>query len=259
MFLSHKFVFPLIALAASLALPAAARADFSGFGNFSAFSINQTDSGSAPTVTGSTLNLINGNSQNRSIFNKTPQNITQFTASFTYQATGSSDYYNGAAFVLQNSAAGANTVGYYDYGYQYMPGKSIAVTLDLTSLTGYFTNGNIGSGSSSTSPVNLISGHPINVTLTYDGSELYETLVDTITSAAFNKTYLILTPIQTVLGANTAYVGITDSSYGYSNQSFSNFQFTSSGTIPDPNIPEPASLAILALGGILALGRRRRA
>jgi hypothetical protein len=256
-FSQHKFVSAMVALVASLGVPAIAHANFSGFGDFSGFTVNVNDSGNAPTVSNGTIHLTNGSGENRSIFYNTPQTITQFTASFTFQATGSTwDSYPGFSFVLQNSPTGASSVGTGSYAYVGITGKSLAVTFDDSNNTsGYFTNGVIGSGALSTSPVNLYSGHPINVTLTYNGTLLQETLLDTTTLASYTTSFLILTNFQTVLGGSTAYVGITaNGSNSGTNDYFSNFQFTSS-----VSTPEPASLSLLALPGALLLLRRRRA
>lgn len=251
---------PIIGSATLLLLLAATtRADIGGFGNFSGFTVNVNDSGNAPTVSSGTIHLINGGGEHRSIFYNTPQNISQFTASFTYVATYAGAYYGspGFCFVLQNSPAGASSVTAGAYAYDGLPGKSLAVTFESNNYSftsGYYTNGTIGNGSLSTSPVDLFSGDPINVTLTYDGSFLHESLLDTTTLASYGTSYLILTPFSTVLGGSTAYVGLTagNGSYG-DDQSFSNFQFTTG------SVPEPASLSLLAIPAALLLMRRRLA
>lgn len=251
-FSHHLFcAFVLSTLAMGL-VPSVAHADIIGFGDFSGFKVNQNDSGNGPTVSNGTILLINGASEDRSIFCKTPQNISQFTASFTYQATGSNYDTEGVCFVLQNSTAGASAVG-GQYGYAGFPGKSLAVSLDTNNVSGYYTNGNLGSGSLSTSPVNFKSGDPINVTLTYNGSLLQESLLDTTTSASFSTSYLILTDFPTLLGGTTAYVGLTANSPSYfgTNKSFSNFHFTST-------VPEPSALILLGIGAISMLTYVRR-
>jgi hypothetical protein len=78
-----------------------------------------------------------------------------------------------------------------------------------------------------TSPVSLISGHPIAVTLTYDGTTLTELLIDTVTINVFVTSYKVDLP-GTVGGA-TAYVGFTGATgAAASDQRISNFSFTSS-------------------------------
>jgi hypothetical protein len=260
----HVLVAHLAAFLGVLA-PPAAHANIMGFGNFSGFTVNVDDTGSAPTVSSGTIRLTNAGTVNesRSIFFNTPQSIAGFTASFTYQeSAGANGLDPGACFVLQNSTSGAGAVSTGDFGYAGLPGNSIGVTLELGgNASGYYTDGSYGGGSPSTSPVNLLSGDPINVTLTYNGSTLQESLLDTTTNASYSNSFLILTPIPTVLGGSTAYVGFTADSYGSSdffggdavNQSFSNFQYTTSP------VPEPSTFALLGVGaiGLLAWGWRR--
>ncbi|HET6247751.1 MAG TPA: hypothetical protein VFE47_08645, partial [Tepidisphaeraceae bacterium] len=64
-----------------------------GFGDFSGFSVNQTDSIAAPTVSTGSIVITNQNfAEERSVFFKTPVNISAFTASFTYQASAVSAF-----------------------------------------------------------------------------------------------------------------------------------------------------------------------
>jgi hypothetical protein len=55
--------------------------------------------------------------------------------------------------------------------------------------------------------VNLNSGDPLAVTLSYDGATLTMTIRDTKTKASFSKSWAINIP--TTVGGNTAYVGFT--------------------------------------------------
>jgi len=241
----------MAAAAAAMLFPAAAKADIAGFGNFANWTVNINDTGAAPTVAPGLIHLINNTSgEARSVIYDTPQSITGFTASFTYQNTGASDAY-GATFILENATTGANAVGFNStrFGYGFT-GRSVAITLEMTnpSLSGFYVNGNIGGGSSSTSPVDLHSGDPINITLSYDGAFLNETLVDVNTSATYHASFLENLP--SILGANSAYVGVTASSNSADGtQTFSNFSF---------GAPEPASVAIMGVAGALLLARRRR-
>ena len=62
------------------------------------------------------------------------------------------------------------------FGYDGFPAKASQFPLNPYNASGYYTNGNLGGGSLATSPVNLYSGDPINVTLAYNGSLLQESL-----------------------------------------------------------------------------------
>src|SRR5580658_4112752 len=127
--LPHRLILATIlgGLATGVA-PVIARADFTGFGNFSGFTVNQDDSGSAPTISGGTLHVTNGGDEARDVFYDTPQNISQFTVSFTYSESGGVDIFSGdqgASLVLQNSPSGANSVSSGRFGYGGFPGQSI--------------------------------------------------------------------------------------------------------------------------------------
>lgn len=179
-------------LAVPLMAPAAL-ADINGFGDFSGFSINQSDHASGPTLTANGIRLTGASSnQSRSIFALTPQTITQFAASFTYRAVGNPTPATigrfGACFVLQNCVTGAQTVasvnsnvlGYGDLENTF--DVSAAVSLQYgyltssSSSTGMYHDGFVTGGSASTTPVNLFNGNPINVSLSYNGIILNQTL-----------------------------------------------------------------------------------
>jgi hypothetical protein len=89
-------------------------------------------------------------------------------------------------------------------------------------LTNYFqaNNSNIGPTfphsasdiSMAPSGINIQSGDIFKVTLTYDGSNLFETITDTSTNASFSHTYTTdsrgnAINLPAIMGANTAFVG----------------------------------------------------
>jgi hypothetical protein len=267
-YMSRKTVAVLIGLSLTSTV---AHADFIGFGDFSGFKVNRADNGAdpavlvSPTPLQSTIHLTGPDTfESRSIFFKTPQPTSNtFTARFTYQESGapSGSALAGFAFVLQNGSGGFNAVdltsgsllGYG--GSSFTPSVAIEFPLNgnASTLMGEFTNGSSGPGTDSVTPVNILSGDPIDVVITYDGSFLREFITDTLTQQSSPVgSHLISLPA-------TSYVGLTAGN-GSSNsssrvdQSFTKFQFTT--------IPEPASVILIGLGGAgmtVRLRSRRKA
>jgi hypothetical protein len=97
--------------------------------------------------------------------------------------------------------------------------SSLAVIYDLYNgsgnLTGLYTNGLTPTGSSidmTPSGLNLHSGNPLAVKLTYNGAILSMTVTDTKTNAVYSKNWTINIPAT--VGGNTAYVGFTGGTGG---------------------------------------------
>lgn len=250
----HKWRYRIGACALAVLLSSATtRAGIMGFGDFSQFTINQADSGAAPTFPApGTIELVNGAGEGRSIFDDTPQGVAQFTASFTYQVLNPGQN-EGAVFVLQNDPRGPNAVGPDNHGFSGIT-NSAEVTFNIgENESGVFTDGQGYNGlrGFSLDPVNLASGDPINVQFTFDGSTMTESLKDTVTSASFSQSFTL--PVTSAVGGDLAYVGITAGSDTDSvDQLFSNFQF--SGTTA---VPEPASIGLFMAGAALCMRRRR--
>lgn len=256
--MSSKFCLIVAAGLAAGICSSVTKADITGFGNFSGFTINQADVGSAVTISPNTVQLTNVNfaqQEARSIWFNTPQSVSQFTASFSYQAlNASAGGIFGASFVLQNSPSGLGAVGLSSGSLGYGGiGNSVAVSLELgaSSRAGLYTGGVVGGGSAVTGSIDFGSGHWMNVLLSYNGSILQQTIVDTVTQETFSTNYVVNIPLQ--VGGSTAIVGLTASTGVGNNadQYFSNLQYST--------VPTPAALPVLALGGMVGLSRRRRA
>lgn len=150
--------------------------------------------------------------------------VDGFVASFTFQDVnkGAAD---GVTFCLQNSPAGPNALGGAG-GSLGVSGITPSVELEFNIYSGnglggvglaYATGGSI-SRVVSTSPVNLVSGDPINVTIFYNPAlaATFVGLYDVTTGTKFNTTFsgAASNNIPSVLGGNLAWVGFTGGTGG---------------------------------------------
>jgi Chitobiase/beta-hexosaminidase C-terminal domain/Legume lectin domain/Fn3 associated len=175
-------------------------------------------------LNGTRLQLTDGGSQEASSsWFTTPVNVQSFTTDFSFQFINANS--DGMTFTIQN--AGLTALGLSGGALAYgapLPGgapgipKSVAVKFDLfqnvhegTNSTGLYTDGASPTSPSVTigSGVNLHSGDPFRVHITYNGATLTMTITDTTTNAAFTTSWPI--DIPATVGANTALVGFTGS------------------------------------------------
>lgn len=193
-----------------------------------------------------------------------PVNVQTFTANFTLKFTSANA--NGMTFTIQNQnpassdnsslwvsggptalANSANGLGYSGstggVGGQIAGlSNSVAVKFDLYTspgnTTGLYTNGAQPSTPQTTiTGVNLKSGNPLNVAMTYDGTTLSMTLTDTVTHGTFSTSWAVNIP--SIVGGNTAYVGFTGATGGQNaNQDVMSWTYSSSpGQTPTPAAP----------------------
>jgi hypothetical protein len=188
----------------------------------------------------------NGADQQTSFFFDTPLYVGAFKTSFTYQATGTNPIGDGMTFCLQNAPGGPVIVGgaggelgfggFISSSYDYFTNSAaVAFNINEAYTNGYafVVNGELTStgpagGYSATGSVNLGSGDPIKVGITYNGNEIALSLVDTTNSKSFTANITVgPLGIPSILGANTAYVGFTAGTDGtdFSLQTVSNFTF----------------------------------
>ncbi len=171
-----------------------------------------------------------GTSEASSAWYTSPVNIQQFTTNFSFQVSGGSNpTADGFAFVIQGGTTTA--LGPSGGGLGYGPlsgstggiGSSVAVKFDLYSnngegpdSTGLYVNGAAPTTPSldmTSSGVNLHTTDVFNVQMTYDGTNLTMTITDATTNATFTHTWAINLP--GTVGGNTAYVGFTGGTGGY--------------------------------------------
>jgi hypothetical protein len=158
-----------------------------------------------------------------SAFYNIPVGTGSFTTTFTLQdqsgPTGSAD---GATFVIQNDPRGVAALGAAGgaLGYGGIT-NSIAVMFDMYSSGSHLSTTKLLTGGSTDktgaidmgpSGITLGTGHPLQITLAYDGTNLVETVRDTTTNATFTHSYPL--NLAQTIGGNTAYIGFTGGTGG---------------------------------------------
>jgi len=191
--------------------------------------------GSATNMTGNVLTLTDGAlSESRNVWYVWPQEITNFSASFIYKDVNKLGA-DGFAFVLQNSPAGAGALGAGggDLGYT---GVQNSVAFEFNIYAPYTVGIALRSGGlvmspfTPTLPVNLASGDPIAVSITYAAGVAQLTLTDLTTTLSTNIVFDVATVLgdtfENIVGTNIAFVGFTGADGGVaSTQTISNFVF----------------------------------
>ena len=209
------------------------------------------------------LTLTDGNNgEARSAFTSLPVAITNaagFRASFVYTDVGGGGA-DGATFCIQNTsntAVGGNGgalawLGINNTGavaLNVYAGNGGSGTSFLFSYPGGTNNPQPNGGSAylSTAPVNIASGNPILVNLTYNGQAgtLSETLTDQSTGATYNTVFSApAVNFESLLGGQSGYVGFTGATGGQAlTQTISNFSFVSSGATGTPAYANAVAVA----------------
>ena len=238
---------------AALALggAASARADISGFAAFAPANTSGHAASTGLSEDKTTLTLSDGGADEAtSDFAAAPQPVSGFHAAFTYQADqlggpppGGAD---GAAFILQNDPRGVRALGGQGGGLGYAAGdggvavaKSAAFRLNLYGASGISVGTNGAAESpGDTLPVDLRSGHPIQVTLDYDGATLTETLKDLTTGETFTGQDEL--DVAGALGGQKALVGFSGASgAATARQTVRDFSFVSKPAAARYVLPAP--------------------
>ncbi len=210
----------------------------SGFNNGVGWTVNSTGITSNPFPAAQTARLTDGaGNEARSIINNVAQPINNnFTATFTYTPSGGGTRADGATFMLQEVGTGALGGGGGTLGYGGIANPSAAFEINIfnghTIGTNFVTNGATGTYNA-TGTVNVNSGDPIKVVLTYNATAgtLAESDTDTTTNANFTHTYNI--NLANFFGSNSAYIGFTGATGGSaSTQQISAFSFVPAVPLP---------------------------
>jgi fibronectin-binding autotransporter adhesin len=220
---------------------------------FENFSIN----GGATVDSNQTLTLTtNAGNQARSAFTGAGVSFQNgFTTSFVYTAGGNRAA-DGFTFTVQNSAPTAIGGGGGGLGYVGIP-NSAAVEFNIYTGGGQPVGTtyavNAAGGYTPSAPVDLASGNPIQITLTYNPLDLTitETLVDMVTRSSYTNTFTGV-DLPTVVGGTTGFIGFTGATGGaVALQTISNFSFNNSAqalVVTNPvNAPAASTIALEVL------------
>jgi hypothetical protein len=180
------------------------------------------------SISGSRLRLTDGGTSEASTaFFSTPVPVQAFTTSFVFQLHDGTPFGdqvvgNGITFIIQGNDPSAlgGTGGGLGYGPDPSFGgsgipNSVAVKFDTTdnqgegpNSTGLYLNGappTVPAVDLRGTPIDLHSGDPFQVDLTYDGTTLTETITDLVTMGTFTTQYTVNIPAA--VGGDIAYVG----------------------------------------------------
>jgi uncharacterized repeat protein (TIGR01451 family) len=185
-----------------------------------------------------------GTNQKDSAFTSLPVNITNFTTQFRLEQLAALGYdlplADGLTFTIQNM--GPKALGDAGGGLGYVGiTNSVAIKFDLfdnagegNNSTGLYVNSadlTTGGVDLTGTGIDLHSGHPLDVTMSYDGTKLTVTLTDSVTLATATQTYTVNIPAA--VGGNTAYVGFTGGTGGFTAvQRIKNWTFSPAPTAP---------------------------
>ena len=198
----------------------------SGFAGAKDITVN----GSA-NFTGNKLEITTGDfGQAGSAYANTQVGIRKFTTSFVYQAVpGTTPMADGLTFIIQGNSP--MSLGASGGGMAFLNvGKSVAIKFDLFNhghggwSTGQYVDGHnpdtpqAGEADINLvgTPIDLTSGHPFKVDISYDGTFLIEKITDTITGGSFTIDDYPPIDIPAHVGGDTAFVGFGGGTGGLS-------------------------------------------
>jgi hypothetical protein len=188
--------------------------DAAGFGSTTGLSLV----GGAGLANNALQLSASGSGNNASaVWNATPVNVQAFTTDFYFSIQETSSGADGLTFTLQNAPGGLYALGGAGGGLGYQGiASSIAVKFDVydnagegIDSSGFYTNGAAPTvpAADMSATVNLLGPHILHAHLTYDGTTLTLTLIDTVSGVSFTTSTGVNIP--TLVGGNTAYAGFT--------------------------------------------------
>jgi hypothetical protein len=201
------------------------------------------------------LQLTNGGLfETSSAYYATPVNIQSFTTDFTFQLSNAAG--DGFTFAIQNQGVTALGGGGSGLGYSGIT-KSAAIKFDLYNnsgegpdSTGLYTNGATPTTPSidlSNTGIDLHSGDPMAVHMTYDGTNLTVSITDTVTGVTWSKYFTINIP--SLVGGNTAFVGFTAGSGSHSaSQKIMSWTYLSGAPAPPQFTPSFTPVGLILNG-----------
>ncbi len=195
---------------------------------------------------GSSMQLTDGGTnQTDSVFSRNTVDVSRFTTEFVFQIAPSVGYLDpladGMTFTIQGVAATAMGVSGGGLGYAGIA-DSIAIKFDLfdgagegMNSTGLFVDGEMPQALNSVdltgTGIDLHSGNPFRVAMSYDGMTLIVTITDAVTLASATQTYMV--DIPAIVGGDQAYVGFTAGTGGFTAvQKLTSWVFTPSPAAP---------------------------
>jgi Bacterial lectin/PA14 domain/PEP-CTERM motif len=257
---SRNWTAAAAACLAGLTIVPCAEADIAGFTQVGAgptdYTINAspTTPTGVPNITGGILNLTTAaNDEATSAWFNTPQSVSNFTASFTYDFLGgTTNPADGFAFVLQNSGLSALGGGGGALGYVGI-NNSVALGFDLwnNNTAGTVTNSTFSASGylgfnnyQNTAPVSLRDTvNTVDITVAFRDGVFTETL----TQGANIYTRSAFYNVSDRVGS-TGFIGFTGGTGGANaGQSISNFTFTTGNAPAVP--PAPTALTGVPQGG----------
>lgn len=169
-----------------------------------------------------------GSDQARSGFRTTTIDVRRFTTTFDFQLTAGANTADGFTFTIQG--VGPTAVGGAGGGLGYGTDgggagnrilQSLAIKFDLypnagegNNSTGVYTNGaDPINPSVPLTGIDLHTDHAVRATVTYDGANLYMTLLDTVNQQTFQRVFTGYN-IPSLVGSSDAYIGFTGGTGG---------------------------------------------